>query len=68
MPESKPIIRLKRALPLTGKEFNYFINSIKISTMSTTNKIDWKRILQAIAQAIIAALTALGISSCVSFF
>lgn len=31
-----------------------------------TNKIDWMKILQAVAQAIIAALTALGVSSCVS--
>lgn len=32
------------------------------------NKINWVKILQAIVQAIIAALTALGVSSCVSFF
>lgn len=31
-----------------------------------TNKIDWKKILQAVVQAIIAALTALGVSSCVA--
>lgn len=38
-------------------------------TMSTkTNKIDWMKILQAVVQAIIAALTALGVSSCVSNF
>ena len=29
---------------------------------------DWKKILQVVAQAIIAALTALGVSSCVSYF
>lgn len=35
--------------------------------MSTkNNKIDWMKILQAVFQAIIAALTALGVSSCVS--
>lgn len=33
-----------------------------------SNKIDWVKILQAILQALIAALTALGVSSCVSFF
>ena len=32
-----------------------------------TNKIDWMKILQAVVQAIIAALTALGVSSCVSY-
>ncbi|MGN0222375.1 MAG: smalltalk protein, partial [Prevotella sp.] len=32
------------------------------------NKIDWMKILQAVVQAIIAALTALGVSSCVSNF
>lgn len=32
-----------------------------------TKKIDWKKILQAIMQAIVAALTALGVSSCVSY-
>lgn len=31
------------------------------------NKIGWKKILQAVVQAIIAALTALGVSSCVSY-
>ena len=31
-----------------------------------SSKIDW--ILQVVAQAIIAALTALGVSSCVSLF
>ena len=34
--------------------------------MSTSNKIDWMKILQAALQAMIAALTALGLSSCVS--
>lgn len=35
--------------------------------MSTkSNKIDWMKILQAVVQAIVAALTALGVSSCVS--
>ena len=33
-----------------------------------SSKIDWMKILQVIAQAIIAALTALGVSSCVSYF
>lgn len=38
-------------------------------TMSTkTNKIDWMKILQAVVQAIVAALTALGVSSCMSNF
>lgn len=31
-----------------------------------STKIDWKKVLQVIGQAIIAALTALGVSSCVS--
>ena len=31
-----------------------------------SSKIDWMKILQVVAQAIIAALTALGVSSCVS--
>lgn len=34
---------------------------------SKSSKIDWVKILQAVAQAIIAALTALGVSSCVSY-
>ena len=34
--------------------------------MTNSNKIDWRKILQAVVQAIIAALTALGVSSCVS--
>lgn len=29
-----------------------------------TNKINWVKFLEAVAQAIIAALTALGVSSC----
>ena len=29
-----------------------------------SNKFSWTRILQAIVQAIVAALTALGVSSC----
>lgn len=36
--------------------------------MSKSSKIDWKKIVQTIVQAIIAALTALGVSSCVSHF
>lgn len=32
-----------------------------------SNKIDWRKILQAVVQAIVAALTALGVSSCVSY-
>ncbi|NME14618.1 smalltalk protein [Parabacteroides distasonis] len=36
--------------------------------MSNSSKIDWKKIVQAVVQAIIAALTALGVSSCVSHF
>ncbi len=34
--------------------------------MSKATKIDWKKVLHAIVQAAIAALTALGVSSCVS--
>ncbi|MDO5526706.1 MAG: smalltalk protein [Prevotella sp.] len=30
----------------------------------TTNKINWVKVLEAIVQALIAALTALGVSSC----
>ena len=33
-----------------------------------SSKIDWMKILQVVAQAIIAVLTALGVSSCVSHF
>lgn len=33
-----------------------------------SSKIDWMKILQVVAQAIITALTALGVSSCVSYF
>lgn len=33
-----------------------------------TNKFNFLRILRTVAQAIIAALTAIGVSSCVSFF
>ena len=33
-----------------------------------SSKIDWMKILQVVAQAIIDALTALGVSSCVSYF
>ena len=33
-----------------------------------SSKIDCMKILQVVAQAIIAALTALGVSSCVSLF
>lgn len=36
--------------------------------MNKSTKIDWKKVLQAVVQAIIAALTALGVSSCVSNF
>jgi len=36
--------------------------------MSKLSRIDWKKIVQAVVQAIIAALTALGVSSCVSHF
>ena len=32
--------------------------------MNETNKITWQKIVQAIIQAAIAALTALGITSC----
>ncbi|WP_287621520.1 smalltalk protein [Parabacteroides sp.] len=31
-----------------------------------SSKIDWMKILQVVAQAFIAALTALGVSSCVA--
>ncbi|MDD2954464.1 MAG: smalltalk protein [Parabacteroides sp.] len=34
--------------------------------MNKSSKIDWKKVVQAVVQAIIAALTALGVSSCVS--
>ncbi len=33
-----------------------------------SNKITWTKVLNAVLQAIIAALTALGVSSCASFF
>ena len=33
-----------------------------------SSKIDWMKILQVVAHASIAALTALGVSSCVSLF
>ena len=33
-----------------------------------SSKIDWMKILQVVAQAMSAALTALGVSSCVSYF
>ena len=35
--------------------------------MEGTKKFDWMKILQAIVQAIVAALTALGVSSCMSY-
>jgi hypothetical protein len=35
--------------------------------MEETKKFDWMKILQAIVQAIVAALTALGVSSCMSY-
>ncbi|MGO5409164.1 smalltalk protein [Phocaeicola vulgatus] len=35
--------------------------------MSENNKITWQKVLQAIIQAAIAALTALGITSCTTF-
>lgn len=31
-----------------------------------SNKINWMKILQVVVQAIVAALTALGVSSCVT--
>ncbi|MDO4181557.1 MAG: smalltalk protein [Bacteroidales bacterium] len=33
---------------------------------SNSSKLSWVKILQAVVQAIVAALTALGVSSCVS--
>ncbi len=33
---------------------------------NNSNKIGWAKILQVVLQALIAALTALGVSSCVS--
>ena len=35
--------------------------------MSENNKITWQKVLQAIIQAAIAALTALGITSCTAY-
>ena len=35
--------------------------------MSEKNKITWQKVFQAIIQAAIAALTALGITSCTTF-
>lgn len=32
------------------------------------SRINWVKILEAVAQAIVAALTALGVSSCANFF
>ena len=32
------------------------------------NKITWTKVLNAVLQALIAALTALGVSSCACFF
>ena len=40
---------------------------IIIIIMEETKKFDWMKILQAIVQAIVAALTALGVSSCMSY-
>lgn len=37
---------------------------MKTVTMETNNNIGWKQIVNAILQAIIAALTALGVASC----
>lgn len=36
--------------------------------MSENNKITWQKVLQAIIQAAIAALTALGITSCTTAY
>lgn len=36
--------------------------------MNGNNKINWKKIINAIIQAAIAALTALGITSCTTLF
>lgn len=33
--------------------------------MNESNRLNWMRILQAVVQALVAALTALGVSSCV---
>lgn len=35
--------------------------------MSENNKITWQKVIQAIVQAAIAALTALGVTSCTPF-
>ncbi|WP_251623301.1 smalltalk protein [Odoribacter lunatus] len=35
---------------------------------NSKNKIGWRKIIQAVVQAIVAALTALGVSSCAANF
>ncbi len=34
--------------------------------MNESNRLNWMKILQAVVQALVAALTALGVSSCVN--
>ena len=43
------------------------LNSSFFISMSTTQKITWTSIVKAIIQAAIAALTALGVTSCSPF-
>jgi hypothetical protein len=55
---------------LTGHPFKTTsIHQLKFKIMSEKNptKITWAQIINAIIQAAIAALTALGLSSCVNF-
>ncbi len=37
---------------------------MKQTTEKSTEKFNWVKLLQAVVQAIVAALTALGVSSC----
>ncbi len=48
---------------ICGESYSPITNQ-NLKIMSENNKITWPKVLQAIIQAAIAALTALGITSC----
>lgn len=50
-----------------NNKYELKIKVLKLMSENKSNKLSWMQIVNAIVQAVVAALTALGVSSCTTF-
>ncbi len=50
-----------------NNKYELKIEVLKLMSENKSNKLSWMQIVNAIVQAVVAALTALGVSSCTTF-